>query len=258
METIQKLSIPIAIVIAGALIAGAVFFVNSNPTPAGPAQPGQGVVQEEIRGVQPDDHILGSADADVIVVEYSDTECPFCKMFHATLQQIMSEYGSSAKVAWVYRHFPLEQLHPKAPKEAEALECAAEQGGNEMFWKFTNKVYETTESNNSLDIGIHNVPEDVPVGPDGKPYYSQKTPRSQSDAGQLSDFAKEFGLDVAKFEECLKSGKYAERVQKDLQEAVAAGGQGTPHSIVIVGDEQVPIEGAQPYNVVKGLIDSLI
>lgn len=262
MDAVQKFSIPISIVVAGALIAGALFFVNSKP--AGPAEPGQGQVLEKIRGIEANDHVLGNPEAEIILVEYSDPECPFCKQFHETVHQIISEYGSSGKVAWVYRHFPIEQLHPKAPKEAEALECAAEQGGgslgtnNEVFWKFTDKVYEMTNSNNSLGIGVYNSPKDAPVGPDGGPYYVQKPPRSNTDAGQLSDFAREIGLDVAQFESCLQSGKYASRVTTDYAEVAAAGGQGTPHSILIVGDEQIPIEGAQPYNVVKGLIDTLL
>lgn len=256
MDTVQKLAIPISIVIAGALIAGALFYVNSQPRT--PSDPNQGQVLKEIRGVQADDHILGNPEAEIVIVEYSDTECPFCKQFHETMHQIITEYGSSGKVAWVYRHFPIEQLHPKAQKEAEALECAAEQGGNEVFWKFTDKVYEITNSNNALDIGIHNSPEEAPIGPDGEPYYAQKPPRSNTDAGQLTDIATELGLNVAQFEQCIISGKYASRVETDYNEVAAAGGQGTPHSIIINGGEQTPLEGAQPYNVVKGVIDTLL
>lgn len=254
METLQKFAVPLAIIIAGGMIAVALYVVNSKPTAAGPQQG----IAEEIRGVQEDDHILGNPNADIVIVEYSDTECPFCKQFHATMHRVIEEYGGNGKVAWVYRHFPIPQLHPKAPKQAEALECAAEQGGNEMFWKFTDMVYERTKSNNSLDSGIHNAPATPPNGPDGKPYYTQRTPRSPSDAGDLSDFAKELGLDVSKFENCLVSGKYKERVDRDAQEVVAAGGQGTPHSIILVNGEQIPLEGAQPFETVKGLLDSLL
>jgi protein-disulfide isomerase len=255
METLQKLAVPIAIIIAGGMIAVSLYLVNSRPQAATGGEP---TVMEEIRGVQENDHIKGNPNAKIVIVEYSDTECPFCKQFHETLNRIVSEYGGSGDVAWVYRHFPIPSLHPKAPKEAEALECAAEQGGNEVFWKFTDKLYATTDANNSLDIGIHNTPATPPNGPDGEPYYSQKPPRSANDAGQLSDFAKELGLDVAKFEDCLKTGKYASRVTTDVNEVVAAGGQGTPHSIMIVDGEQIPLEGAQPYDMVKGVIDSLL
>lgn len=254
MESLQKLAVPISIVIAGAMIAVSLFFVNSRPS-TGTQNPG--TVLEEVRGVQEDDHILGNPNAKIVIVEYSDTECPFCKQFHETMHSIIDEYGASGDVAWVYRHFPIPSLHPKAPKEAEALECAAEQGGNEMFWKYTDKVYQTTNSNNALDNGVYNTPSPTPVGPDGKPYYTEKAPRSTTDAGQLSDFAKELGLDVAKFEDCLKSGKYKSRIDTDTAEVVAAGGGGTPHSIVIVDGEQVPLEGAQPLETVKGLIESL-
>src|SRR3989344_2612883 len=242
METIQKFAVPLSIIIAGAMIAISLYVVNSsgaasNPTPT---------VAEEIRGIQDTDHVRGNPNADIILVEYSDTECPFCKQFHDTLKQVMAEYGESGTVAWVYRHFPIPSLHPKAPKEAEALECAAEQGGQETFWKYADKVYETTESNNSLDDGVYNTPKDIPVGQDGKPWYTEKKPRSATDAGQLSDIAKELGLDVDRFEDCLKSGKYAERVQTDVDEAVAAGGGGTPHSILLVDGEQGPVGGPPP------------
>lgn len=255
METLQKLAVPIAIVIAGAMIAVSLFFVNQRPATTGGTQ---GTVAEEIRGVQDDDHILGNPNADIVIVEYSDTECPFCKQFHTTMHSIIAEYGGDGKVAWVYRHFPIPQLHPKAPKEAEALECAAEQGGNDMFWKYTDKVYETTESNNALDNGVYNTPDDIPVGQDGKPWYTEKTPRSTTDAGQLSDIAKDLGLDVAKFEDCLKSGKYKSKIDADVAEVVASGGQGTPHSIILVNGEQIPVEGAQPLETLKGIIDSML
>ncbi len=256
METLQKLAVPIAIVIAGGMIAASLFLVQSKAPAAGGAP--QAAVAEEIRGPQSDDHIRGNPNAKIVIVEFSDTECPFCKQFHETMKRIVNEYGASGDVAWVYRHFPIPSLHPKAQKQAEALECASEQGGNDMFWKFTDMLYERTNANNSLDIGVHNNPKEVPLGPDGKPYYTQATPRSATDAGKLSDFAKELGLDVAKFEECLTSGRMAERVNEDQAEVVAAGGGGTPHSIVIVDGEQIPLEGAQPYDVVKGLIDSLL
>lgn len=262
MDALQKFALPLSIIVAGGLIAVSLFMVNSNK-PAGPQDPSDIRIQNEIRGPQADDHIIGNPKADVVIVEYSDTECPFCKVFHETMHQIVTEYGDSGKVAWVYRHFPIPQLHPKAPKQAEALECAAELGGNEGFWKFTNKVYETTNANNSLDIGAYNVPEEAPKGPDGKPYYTQKTPKNATDAGQLTEIAVAVGLDAKAFESCLASGKHKASVDEDVNEAVKAGqsvpdGVGTPFSIIIVDGEQIPLVGAQPYNAVKQLIDSLL
>jgi len=224
----QKLAVPIAIVIAGGLIAAALYFVNGSQTSALPADQGGAVVTEEIRGVQSDDHILGNPNAQIVIVEYSDTECPFCKQFHGTMHQVIDKYGASGDVAWVYRHFPLTQLHPKAPKEAEALECAAEQGGNDGFWKYTDRIYEVTPSNNGLDLA------------------------------QLPVIAEEVGLDRASFETCLDSGRHAERVQRDFDEAIAAGGRGTPHSIILIEGEQIPLEGAQPFTVLDGMIQAVL
>jgi hypothetical protein len=87
MDTVQKLAVPLSIVIAGAMIAAAVFISNAGRAPVA-QEPGTPTVEKEIRGVQDSDHILGSKDATLILVEYSDTECPFCKQFHDTLQRI--------------------------------------------------------------------------------------------------------------------------------------------------------------------------
>jgi len=254
---IQKLAVPIAIIIAGALIAGAVYFASIGRAPSagnkGPAR-----VEKDIRTVQKDDHILGDSRAKVVVVEFSDPECPFCKQFHATMNKIIDAYGKDGKVAWVYRNFPIAQLHPKGQKESEALECSSDQGGNDTFWRYADKLYETTNSNNSLDIGVYNLPKDPPTAPDGTPYYTQQPPRSATDAGQLTDMAVSLGLDKAMFESCLSSNKYESKVKKDSEEAMSAGARGTPNSILIVGKEQVAMEGAQPFEAVKELIDTLL
>lgn len=105
-----------------------------------------------LRPISENDHILGNIDAKIIIVEYSDLECPFCKVFHNTMHQVVKKY--SGEVAWVYRHFPISGLHPKAFREAEATECAWEQGGNEMFWKYMDKLFEVTPSNNGLEESL--------------------------------------------------------------------------------------------------------
>ncbi|OGD66802.1 hypothetical protein A2442_01615 [Candidatus Campbellbacteria bacterium RIFOXYC2_FULL_35_25] len=119
------------------------------------------IANQEVINVDPvtaDDHILGSPDADVIMVEYSDLECPFCKNFHLTTKQIMAEYGENGQVALVFRHFPLDQLHSKARTEAAATECAAEIGGNDVFWAYLDKVFEITPSNNGLELSkLHDI-----------------------------------------------------------------------------------------------------
>lgn len=171
------------------------------------------------------DHIRGNPQAAVTLVEYSDFECPFCKRFHGTVKQVVDQ--SNGKVRWVYRHFPLVEIHSKAPKEAAASECAAELGGNDAFWKFADRFFELTPSNNKTDIDT-----------------------------VLPRVARDIGLDAARFASCLASGRHARRVEEDRQNALATGGRGTPWSIIVSkSGKTYPLSGAQPYAAVKQLVD---
>lgn len=194
------------------------------PTPTAPT-PSTSI---SIQPVTSDDHIKGDLDtAEVVVVEFSDTECPFCKRFHPTMEQVVSDYDG--KVAWVYRHFPLDSLHSKARNEAIATECAAEQGGNDGFWAYLDRLMEITPSNNGLQ------------------------------ESQLPEIATFIGLDVTQFQTCLDDQKYADVIRTHEQDATAAGGQGTPYSVAIGSDgTMIPISGAQPIASVKSAIDSLL
>ncbi len=227
----EKLSVPIAIVIAGGLIAVSLYYSNLKLNSESIRLPSSAVTSPEttLRPISVDDHIIGSPSAEIIIVEYSDTECPYCKQFHSTLRRVMDEYGKSGKVAWVYRHFPIDSLHSRARKEAEAMECANELGGSAKFWEYTNLLYQTTPSNNGLD------------------------------PAELPKMAKTVGLDVTKFNACLSSGKYADKVEADYQDAIKAGGTGTPNSILVSRDgTKTVVKGAQPYENLKNILDALL
>lgn len=180
-----------------------------------------------VKPISKDDHIIGKANAKIVLLEYSDLECPYCKQFHPTMQQVVDTYGD--KVAWVYRHFPLS-FHANAQKEAEAAECVNDLGGNDKFWKFIDAIYTRTTSNGTgfaLDA--------------------------------LAPLAKEVGVDQAKFTDCLNSGKNTAKVQTDLTEGQAAGITGTPGTIIMVnGKAQSIIPGALPFASIKTTIDSLL
>ena len=201
-----------------------------NPTPTQAQQAKSANLAGVIRPIDANDHVLGSAKARVLVIEYSDTECPFCKNFHNTMLSIMQEYGKDEKVAWVYRHYPIPQLHSKAPKEAEALECAGNLGGNSKFWEYTNKVYETTPSNNGLDLK------------------------------ELTNIATSIGLSASAFETCLNSGEFTSRVNADVKNAGEIGINGTPYSAIMdtKNNKFYPVEGAYPYAQVKSVIDLIL
>ena len=92
--------------------------------------------------VTAEDHLNGDINASIKIVEYSDIDCPFCKRFHSTLEQVKALYGD--KVVWVYRHFPITQLHPDSFNKSHATECVAELGGNDKFWQYL-KLLSATE-----------------------------------------------------------------------------------------------------------------
>ncbi|MEK7568488.1 MAG: thioredoxin domain-containing protein [Patescibacteria group bacterium] len=227
--TAQSFAVPFAIVIAGLAIAGAIYFGdNKKGTLPAVAAGDTKANTVAIDPVTPADHILGNPNATIVIVEYSDTECPFCKSFHGTMNRVMGEYGNGGKVAWVYRHFPLP-FHSKAPKEAEATECANKLGGNTKFWEYTNKIFEITQGNNQLD------------------------------PAELPKIAKTVGLDVDAFNKCLTSGEMKAIVDANIASGNKAGVRGTPHSIILVDKKVVTsIDGAQPYESVKATIDGLL
>jgi len=90
----------------------------------------------EAAGYNEGDHIMGNPDAPVLIVEYSDLECPYCKRFGATMKEIMAE--SNGQVAWVYRHWI---VHPGALPKAGAAECVTKLKGNDAFWKYVDLVF---------------------------------------------------------------------------------------------------------------------
>ena len=143
--------------------------------------------------------------------------------------QVMEEYGNNGQVAWIYRHFPIEQLHSKAKKSAEASECAAELGGNNAFWAYMDKYFEITPSNNQIDLA------------------------------ELPKIAESIGLNKTQFENCLNSGKYSEKIEAQIQDAENSGARGTPYSIVIdKNNKKYPINGAYPYEDVRQIIESAL
>lgn len=192
-----------AIIIAGIIIAGAVLLKDSSDKimPAETANNDNNLTAIDLRPVSADEHIVGNSDAKIVIVEYSDTECPYCKVFQNTLHIVITKNNND--VAWVYRHYPIAQLHPKAFHEAEATECAWEQGGNFTFWKYIDEIFARTESNNRLDVA------------------------------ELPKIAKDIGLDVSSFNTCLENGKYASKIQNDIEDGNKAGAKGTPYSVIV-------------------------
>jgi len=169
------------------------------------------------------DHVRGNKDAKVKLIEYSDYYCPFCKRFHPTAKRVLEEYGD--RVAWVYRHFPLDTLHPNARAVAEISECVAFIGGESKFWEFTDKIY-----------------DELPEGVEG-----------------AFNIASGLGLDRTDVEGCYNEGKFKERVNRMYQGGVDAGITGTPGNIVIndKGDSWL-VPGAVPFENLKTILDQAL
>ncbi|NQT49109.1 DsbA family protein [Candidatus Kuenenbacteria bacterium] len=180
-----------------------VVFSNKQPVDlAANAQPDEVVnddVQEPTASPVPpidsEDYVFGNKDAKVVLIEYTDFECPFCARHYETAKQIKATYGN--KIAFVTRHFPLS-FHQNAQKASEASECAGEQG---KFWEMYDKIFEA------------NLVSDMSVT-------------------KWKSVAKALGLNTTKFDTCLDSGQYASKISKQMNEGGAAGVSGTPATFV--------------------------
>jgi protein-disulfide isomerase len=228
-QSTHSIAIPIAIVLGFGLIAAAIFFSGGSTVPTPVTNPNDTPTDTEVTGtirpVDETDFIKGNPNAPIMIVEYSDYDCPFCKAFHDTMNLIMDEYGATGNVAWVYRQFPI--LGPSSVRSAEAAYCVGKLGGSSAYFAFSDAVFEREAG-------------------------------SRTNMARLSDYANIAGVDVAAFESCLESGEMKARVEAALADGQAANVQGTPHSIVLVGDQQAVISGAQPYSVVRGIIETLL
>ncbi len=231
-EKTNKFVVPAAVIIAGLIIGGAIYYDKKSPTATEPSQEqtaGPSVSPlDNLKPVTDKDHIKGNPGAPVTIVVFTDLECSFCKLFHNTMKQIMDEYGKAGKVKMVYRHLPLD-IHPKAKNEAVAAECANELFGNDAFWKYVDRVFEVTPSNNGLD------PKELPK------------------------IAEYIGLNKTKFEQCLISGKYDQLIAENADDGIKSGAMGTPYGVILgPNGKKTAIPGALPYSDVKAAIDEML
>jgi protein-disulfide isomerase len=210
---------------------------------------GQAAIQRELQeikallrartaGVGPQNVVLavnghptkGGKDAKLTLIEFSDYQCPFCgRYFRETLPLIQKEYVETGKLRYVFRDFPIESIHPKAFKAAEAAKCAGEQG---KYWEVHDRLFANQSALSPADLTGH---------------------------------ARAVDLDVAKFEQCLESGRTGASIRQDLADAQKAGVRGTPSfflGLTPPNGEGVKtlrmISGAQPYAAFKEAIDSLL
>lgn len=172
-----------------------------------------------------DDPFLGDEDAEVVVIEFSDYECPFCKRHtEQTLPSIKAEYLDGGKIKYVFRDYTPTlsnpSYHPNAIKTAIAAECAREIGGDEAYWEMHEANFDNQGSN---------------------------------DAENLKKTASSLGYDISS---CLDSDKYKSEVEKDFSDGQKYGIRGTPGFLIGSEGNYRILSGACPYSAFKQVIDA--
>ena len=181
------------------------------------------VDETNVEPISDNDHVLGSKNAEIALIEYADLECPYCKSFHDNAKQLIEK---NQNVVWVFRHFPLRSIHPTAQSLAMATECAYKLGGNEAFWNMTDKIFENQP-------GL-------------------KVEDAVSYAGEL-------GLDATQLQNCLDNKDTEDTVNADYQSGVKAGISGTPGNILfnLKTKKGIIVPGAVPVETLEQSLTSI-
>lgn len=228
-----KFTMPMAILLAGVIIAIAILLSNAGDGSRSKRLGSDNIEikdfkeERELKKITKEDHIRGNIDkAKVAVVVFSDYECPFCKAMHPNFDKMFEIYGEN--VALVYRHLPLESIHPKARPAAITSECIAELGGNDAFWKFTDGIF------------------------------NYNGPGSAFDNENFSKIIADTGVNKEQIEACIGSGKYDKFIDESIMNATKAGAQGTPDmtAVNLKTGEAVHI-GADP-SLLAQVLDTMI
>ena len=237
---LDTIAIPGAIIIAGLIIAGAIFFTNKGnvggtDTNTDNNNPTQETFVEAETNIDDDAYMGDKKKAKVAIVEFSDYECPFCKRhFQETSPQLIEEYVDTGEVIIVFRDFPLGFHDPAATLEARAAECARSLSDNATYFKYHDLVFNNTPGNGA---GLSN---DVLIG-----------------------YAGELGLSTDKFSTCLSGTDFKDEIAKDMADGSEAGVSGTPAFIIgkLGSDGLVKgklISGAYPFETFKEIIDEYL
>jgi protein-disulfide isomerase len=228
----NQINIGIAIVVAGVIIAGAILLrgktpTNPSPTPTNQGSPNANTPSATIKPVSASDYTQGNPNADVVMIEYADYQCPFCgRFFKQTIEPIEQNYVNTGKIEFVYRDFAF--LGAESQEASEAAACANDQG---KYWQYHDYLFNHQNGENEGAFASAN----------------------------LETFAKTLGLNTSEFNSCLESGKYAQAVQNSTTEGSSIGVTGTPHSFILKDGKVVnEVDGAYPYSQVSQELDAAL
>lgn len=209
-------TIPIAILIAGLIFSGSIYYVRKNEAA------GITLVKSSPDTVSNHETILGDSKAPVTLIEYADYQCPFCgKFFNQIEPKLRDEYIKTGKLRMVYRDFSV--LGAESDAAANASQCAEDQG---KFWDYHDGLYMAESKDGKENNG--NLNRDL-----------------------FLMLAQSNGLDMTAFTNCIDSNKYIERIKQESKNGLAMGLPGTPTNYI----DGKQVAGLQPYSVYKTLID---
>ncbi len=221
---------PTAIIIAS-LILGASHlgygYLQSNPSNHGPVTMFKG------KAVSDADFLTGNKKSKVVVVEYSDTECPYCAQLHPSMKQLQEEYGE--KVAFAYRYFPLTQIHPNSFEESRAIECVGTLSGSEVRQKYIDTIFDIKYNAKNMTFA----------------------------KGQKESLAKGLGVDEQALATCMKGQTSSDTVNASIQDGITAGVQGTPATFILLKNKKgyeviASVDGARPFEFLKAAVEEAL
>lgn len=228
MNKNNSLIFSLVLVLSGVIIAGGIFLYRINFVDS-LKKDNIVVINEDnkINPVSEDDHILGSPNADVIIIEYSDFECPYCKEFHNMMRLAMESFGPNERLAWVYRHSPRQGESPVSLRTSKISECVSSQYGESKFWQFTNKVFD-------------------------------KAPSSLEENNTYS-IVEELGLNSEDIRECVEGEEVMAEIQKDIDDVKYLSSLdnefGTPYNVILTKtSEPFTFSGSIPYVMLEDII----
>mgnify|MGYP001558079457 CR=1 FL=1 len=220
----SSLSVPISIIIAGALIAGAVWFSNGSKVDT-TAAIGGGAGTKQVDVSMGDTPILGEDKAKVEIVVFSDYQCPFCESFFKNVEPTLREqYIKTGKAKMSWRDFAF--LGPESVLAAEATRCANDQG---KFWQYHDLLFNRQKGENQGTFA----------------------------KDKLKGFASELGLNQSDFDSCIDTGKYTQAVKDDTDYGKSVGVSGTP-STFINGEIVVGVDSSNPFAGFKSVLDKYV
>ena len=175
--------------------------------------------------IEDNDPVLGDSDAGVTIIEFSDFQCPFCERAAngAIADFKRSSYFSDGEVNLIYKHLPLNSIHPYAQKAGEAAECANRQGS---FWEYHDALF---ANQGALDVD------------------------------SLKSYAAQVGLNTGDFNSCLDNGDASSEVSKETAQGQSVGARGTPFFVVVNNDngKSTTVSGAVPWTNFEAAINAV-